>query len=356
MLDISMDERPVNSDLLAELHGRGVKHVAPSEPSVEVPRCPVCGHGWARPRYVIGGHAFRLVTCDECDLGRLHPQPPAQTVEDFYPPEYYGALGNKFSGPVEFVMRRLAARRARRLVDDVPPGGRVLDVGCGRGVLLSAFLERGLETHGVETSRSAVRGVDPRAEIAIAPRLADVGYASGYFDAVVLLHVLEHLPDPRGTLEEIHRVLRPGGKLVVAIPNFSSWQARWAGPAWLHLDLPRHLFHFPLSALGRLLVDCGFRREPERHFSLTQNPFGWLQSALNRFDRLPRNGLYTLLHRRDPGNPPPYDRLTRFLFRFAWVCGMPAALAMSIAAAAARSGATVQVVARSEPNRTDEKP
>jgi len=351
-----MDGDRANSDSLAKLHGRDVRHVAPSEPSVAVPPCPVCGNGWARPTYVIGGHVFRLVTCDECGLGRLHPQPPAQTVEGFYPPEYYGDSRNKFSGPVEFVMRRLAARRARWLVHDIPRGGRVLDVGCGRGLLLNAFLERGLETHGVEASRNAVQGADPRAEIAIAPRLADVGYASGYFDAVVLSHVLEHLPDPRGTLEEIHRVLRPGGKLFVAIPNFSSWQARWAGPAWLHLDLPRHFFHFPLSSLSRLLVDCGFRCELERHFSLTQNTFGWLQSALNRFGWLPRNGLYTLLHRRDPGNPPPYDRLTRLLFRLAWVCGMPVALVVSIAAAAARSGATVQVAARCEPNRGDEKP
>ena len=345
-----MYEHPADSDSTAELHGTAVAHVAQPEPSVAVPPCPVCGGGWARPTYVIGSHAFRLVICDECGLGRLHPPPPAQTVESSYPPEYYGDYRNKFSGPVEFVVRRLAAYRARWLARKIRRGGRVLDVGCGRGILLRTFLEQGLETHGVETSRKAVQGADPRAEIAIAARLADVGYAPGYFDAVVLFHVLEHLPDPRATLEEIHRVLCPGGLLFVAIPNFSSWPARWAGPAWLHLDLPRHIFHFPLPALRRLLVDCGFRCELERHFSLTQNPFGWVQSALNRWGRLPRNGLYTLLHRRDPGAPPPYDRRTRFLFRLFWGCAMPVALVLSIVAATARSGATVLVVARSEPS------
>ena len=63
-------------------------------------------------------------------------------------------------------------------------------------------------------------------------------------------------------------------RLIVAVPNFSSWQARWAGAAWFHLDLPRHLFHFPLPALRRLLEECGLACRSEHHFSLRQNPFG----------------------------------------------------------------------------------
>ena len=335
-------------DPLAGLYGCPVERVPPGGLAVEVPPCPVCGHRQARPTYAIEGHAFRLVSCVECGLGRLHPQPDAETARSFYPPEYFGAAGSKFAGPVERLMRRLAAWQARLVRRGLPPGARVLDVGCGRGNLLCALADRGLEAHGVEAVEHAAEGADRRVKIVIAWRLAEAGYATAYFDAVVLWHVLEHLPDPRETLEEIRRVLRPGGKLVVAVPNFSSWQARWAGPAWFHLDLPRHRFHFPPSALGRLLVACGFRCESEHHFSVTQNPFGWVQSGLNRYGGLPRNGLYVLLHRRGTSGAAPYDCLTRFLLRLGGACGMPAAVALSALAAAARRGATVGVVARSE--------
>ena len=213
-------------------------------------------------------------------------------------------------------------------------------------MLLADLADRGLETHGVEVSEKAAHGADRRTKITVAARLADAGYPASYFDAVFLLHVLEHLPEPRETMCEIRRVLRPGGKLVVEVPNFSSWQAQWAGPAWFHLDLPRHLFHFPASALRRLLVETGFRVETESQFSFTQGTFGWLQSALNR-TRLPRNGLYTLLHERPAKADLPYDARTRWALRLAWVLGMPAALGLSMAEATARRGAIVRIVARS---------
>jgi 2-polyprenyl-3-methyl-5-hydroxy-6-metoxy-1,4-benzoquinol methylase len=167
----------------------------------------------------------------------------------------------------------------------------VLDVGCGRGVLLAPLAELGFDVHGVEMSEEAVGGADPRADVRIATRLSDAGYESSFFDEVIIWHTLEHMADPRGTLQECHRVLRPGGRLIVAVPNFSSAQARWSGPAWFHLDAPRHLYHFPLPALRQLIERCGFVCSSEHHFSLRQNAFGWIQSALNRFSRQPRNAL-----------------------------------------------------------------
>ena len=108
-------------------------------------------------------------------------------------------------------------------------------------------------------------------------------------------------------------------------------------------DLPRHLYHFPLAGLRRLLIDTGFSPTSEHHFSLRQNPFGWVQSALNKILWLPRNGLYTLLKSR-PGAAPRYDTSARVIFRLVYWFGMPIACALSVFEAVVRSGASVCIV------------
>jgi len=341
MLQVSPHRGP---DAGSDLHARAVREIAPRV--VETAACVVCGATRARERFEVEGVAARVVGCEGCGLGRFHPWLGAEQVRAFYPDEYYGEPGAKFQPLVERLVRLVGARHIGFLSRGLRPGARILDVGCGRGVVLGPLADRGLEVHGVEVSAEAARGADPRAEIRIAAQLGDAGYAPGFFDEVIIWHVLEHLPDPRVALREVHRVLAPGGRLIVAVPNFSSWQARWSGAAWFHLDLPRHLYHFPLEALCRLLRDVGFEIDEVHHFSLRQNPFGWIQSALNRVSALPRNGLYTLLHRRARREPPPYDVATRALLMLLFLLAGPLALALSLIETFGRSGATVHVVAR----------
>jgi len=286
------------------------------------------------------------VVCTRCGLGRFHPPPDAAAVRALYPDEYYGEPGTKFQPLIESLVRLVGARHIGFLSRNLPPGARVLDVGCGRGVLLGALADRGFEVHGLEISAEAVRGADPRAEIRIASRLREADYPDRFFDEVIIWHVFEHMSDPVETLAEVHRILVAGGRLVVAVPNFESAQARWTGPAWFHLDLPRHLYHFPLSALCALLVKTGFAVVSEHHFSLRQNPFGWVQSVLNRFPRLPRNGLYTLLHQRTAGAPAPFDTRIRFWLWLWFLVGAPLGLLATVVETVFRSGATVHVVAR----------
>lgn len=327
----------------ASLYERRVMPVG-HEQAVAVPPCPVCGAETAFPKFTVEGMQSRIVVCPQCGLGRFAPQPTAEEIRSFYPDEYYGNTGRKFAGLVETLVRIIAARQGRFLSRGLPPGARVLDVGCGRGTLLRAFADRGYEIHGIEVSAAAAQGADPRAKLHIAGCLQEAALPKGAFDQIVLWHVLEHLPDPVETIDEIHRLLKPGGKVVIAVPNFSSWQARWTGAGWFHLDPPRHLYHFPVEALRRLLEHRGFRCTSEHHFSLRQNPFGWVQSVLNRASALPRNGLYVLLH-RSSDRLKPFTRSQRWLFRAAFLCGMPLAIALSVIAALCRRGATVTIVA-----------
>ena len=308
--------------------------------------CLVCGGTTALRKFAIEGVSEQLVECESCGLGSLFPMPSPARIQSFYPPEYYGTPTAKFVPLVEAGVRAGARARVRSLLSGVHPESHVLDIGCGRGVMLRAVLDLGYTAHGVEISEEAAAGVDPRADVRIAPDLYEAGYETNSMDAVIMWHVLEHLPQPGQTIAEIRRILRPGGRLILAVPNYDSWQSRWAGADWFHLDLPRHLYHFTPDTLTLLLRRHGFANQSFNHFAALQNPFGWLQSFFNRASDSPRNCLYSLLHRGgDHEDARSLGFLKRAFFKAAFAAGLPIAGAISLIEAAWERGGTIAVTA-----------
>jgi len=153
---------------------------------------------------------------------------------------------------------------AHRLLSMLPTGGRLLEIGCACGFLLVAARERGFVVQGVEMSAWASSYA--RDTFALDVRtgtLEAAGLPGDLFDAVVLADVIEHLFDPRATLAEIRRVLKPGGRLLLLTPDVGSLTARLAGPRWWGL-LDDHYFYFSRATLGRLLAEEGFAVERVR--------------------------------------------------------------------------------------------
>ena len=339
--------KPVATQPVLDLYAVPVRELPDDvqRTEMETAPCIVCGQTAARPRLEVVGLDYRLSDCTGCGTGSLDPLPSPAEVASFYPAVYYGRGGSKFSGVIEWLVRLVAARHSRFLTRQLPPGARVLDVGCGRGLALRALTQAGYEAHGFERSSDAVQGIDPRVQVRIADDLSAADYPENYFDAVIIWHVLEHVRNPGEVLLEIARILKPGGRIIVAVPNYSSLQSRWAGSAWFHLDLPRHLYHFPVAALHDLLENSGFDCRSEHHFSLRQNPFGWIQSVLNRSPRLPRNGLYVLLQRRKGDQRPKFSVATRLTLYAALVLLSGPALVLAVIAALVRRGATIHIVA-----------
>ena len=139
--------------------------------------------------------------------------------------------------------------------------GRLLDVNCGDGATIVRLRELGWDAEGVERDPSSVEAARARGLRGAHGTLAAQGYPDEYFEAVVLSHVTEQIPDPRALIEECFRVLAPGGRLVIETPNAGAWCHHLFGANWRGLDPPRHLQVFTLAALGRLARDGGFHVE-----------------------------------------------------------------------------------------------
>jgi SAM-dependent methyltransferase len=194
-----------------------------------------------------------------------------------YDESYYGKGKRKFGGGIEQAIALLTWRKWKRLRRLAGPAGALLDVGCGRGTLVRLARAQGCEAYGVERPYPGA----PFLPHVFYRDLADSRFPSDHFQVVTLWHVLEHLPDPAETLREIHRVLRPGGWLSLAVPNYGGAVARASREHWFHLDLPRHMWHFDSGSLRALLQRHGFEIRRSGTLSLEYDWFGVLQSWMN---------------------------------------------------------------------------
>jgi len=162
---------------------------------------------------------------------------------------------------------------------------KLLDFGSGKGLFLNLARQNGLEVKGVETSI-------PRAEYArnnFGLTIDSSYYTEGKifnqrFEVISFFHVLEHVEKPFVLLNNLlEENLAPEGLLIIEVPNFESWQSKWAGKHWLHLDVPRHLSHFsPLTIINQL-EKFGFFIIKTDHFSWHLGIIGMIQSIWSLF-------------------------------------------------------------------------
>jgi SAM-dependent methyltransferase len=308
-------------------------------------RCSICQVRDTEPVYPDATPLLRchpLLRCRRCGLVF---QSDAVSLEelDAAQTHAYGEPERRFAGPVERLVRMARWSRVRMAVRLLPPGGRVLDVGCGRGLFLRMLQERGYQVRGTELS--AATAAQATSEVPIdTGELSPGRYPPASFDLISIWHVLEHLRRPDEVLAACHEALAPGGALVIAVPNFASIQARLGGPHWFHLDLPRHLFHFTPETLERLLRHSGFAVERLTTGQWEMDPFGLLQTVLNRLGLRP-NGLYDTLRnheavRRDLGPA------TRLALLACLPFGLGLAVPLSAAFRLAGRAGTLRVLAR----------
>jgi len=273
------------------------------------------------------------VRCARCGVATTSPWPSDEQLSAAYA-DWYRPESGRFSGLGDKVLRRTRSALADRLHRILPPGP-VLDVGAGDGTLVGAFMRRGREAVGLEPYASGPH-----------IRNAEIEEVDGNWSAIIFWHSLEHLRQPARALGHAATLLSPGGRLVIAVPNATSLQARVFGDRWLALDLPRHLVHLSPPALLSKVEALGLRVERVSYMRGGQVVFGWVHGFVGKLPGHP--DLYDAI-RRSEARQATHNPVLRLYALTAAVAALPFALAATAVEVAARSGGTIYIEARREP-------
>jgi SAM-dependent methyltransferase len=298
--------------------------------------CPACGGALRAWLDVPSGEPsdptrYPLLRCERCGTAVTGGEPPGP---ELYERGVY-APGPPRAAPVVGALQRATVGQPPRLLAraGLRPGARVLDAGAGRGRLVAELRRRGYEARGIDPSgRSHETLPVTRASLS--------DHREENLDAVVLWHVLEHLDDPAGALGRVGSWLRPGGLVLVGVPNAASLQERIAGEGWLQWDVPRHRLHLTAAGLSDLLGRAGLEPVLWRHMVWEHNPASMWMALLSRMGMAPGFPFHLLKRNARV-------RARDLALTVLGVPLLPVALWLEAAAAAARRGGTVAVVARS---------
>ena len=217
------------------------------------------------------GRELGALGCDRCGIIFIHPQPTAGELTELYSSEYFEGgdfrCGHEKGYCEAETLEHLANPGLLKHIREISRGDRFMEIGCAGGAFLSAARDFGFTVQGVELSESASRTAREQFGLSVfTGSLADARFIDGSFDVIFMGDVLEHLPDPVTTLREVHRVMAPGGTLVIGVPSqtnslFSRIGFALYGAAGRRATVslpPYHLFEYRPSSMRFLLRACGF--------------------------------------------------------------------------------------------------
>jgi SAM-dependent methyltransferase len=264
--------------------------------------CVICGSDMERVRSQNGdwqrpdskARTFDLWRCRKDGFGRILPLPSDEELARHYDlTDYYtrggekgvprmSALGRLLEKAVLFIRPNSFGRGTyiRCLPRDT--GVDLLDIGCGSGKLMRSAAALGHRVWGVEPDANA-GSRQPDFELPVYPGTAEampVEIRQRQYDAIAMVHVLEHVTDPGKTFDNLHDLLRPGGTAYIEVPNCASWDARLAQLSWPHLEIPRHLNFWTVDNLSRMAAEKGFDVARTSHVGYArQFSAGWRQKG-----------------------------------------------------------------------------
>lgn len=212
--------------------------------------------------YSVSGEEFELLLDDELQLLKTHPQPAPEKLGSYYESDdYISHTDGKRSlfEKLYHTVKQKALRNKISLVQNFQSKkGKLLDIGAGTGDFLVIAAKNEWDVVGLEPSAKA-KAIAEAKGVKFLEELSQMPDHSA--DAITMWHVLEHVPDVEAQITELKRILKPDGVLIVAVPNFKSFDAQHYGKYWAAYDVPRHLWHFSKTAIKMLFEKQGMKLE-----------------------------------------------------------------------------------------------
>ncbi|MBN1689282.1 MAG: methyltransferase domain-containing protein [Candidatus Omnitrophica bacterium] len=226
--------------------------------------CPLCGS--EKFEVLVVEHTIPVVRCVACRLVFANPRPNREGLQKFYNQYFPPESETLWQIQMARVFRREGLEKIKQyqelgiLRPSSPP--RLLDVGCGMGFFLDLMRNEGWEVVGVEPAPEAVRHARERLKLEVVEGTIEIAHFGASFDVVTLWYVLEHVPNPGEILKMIASFLKPGGILILRVPNQSASIDRWLSLFGLKkfflMNPPRHLFDYSAKTIRAFLEKTGY--------------------------------------------------------------------------------------------------
>lgn len=223
-------------------------------------KCPWCGSEkaqinlWLKDEF-LSKEDFHICECLSCGLLYTMPRPNKEKIGEYYKSEeYYSHQENKkgFIPRLYESVKKVNLKHKYNLATQGLNVGKMLDIGCGVGDFLHTAEAHGWKCTGVEPSEDAkaIAKTKTKADIINSEDMEKIPDAS--FDLITMWHVLEHVDDLKWQIEQLHRLTKTKGRIVIAVPNYKSYDGQYYKELWAAYDVPRHLSHFNKTVLANI--------------------------------------------------------------------------------------------------------
>ncbi len=238
---------------------------------ISLTTCPCCASSAIYPvlsakDHTVSNEVFEIWHCDDCTIRFTQSVPASADIGPYYQSAAYVSHSDTQKGFINrlyHIIRNHTLSTKRKLVQKVSgkKTGTLLDVGAGTGAFVNTMQTAGWKITGLEPDDIARTNAEHKYGLnLLSPDLLNTLDAE-HFDVITLWHVLEHVHELHPYLENFHRLLKPGGRLLIAVPNYTSYDAIHYKGFWAAYDVPRHLYHFSPKGMELLARKKGFGLE-----------------------------------------------------------------------------------------------